>query len=263
MKIRFIYCICCLIFLLLITSCKTKKVVTDNGNKPVTAISASEIAKKYYETHKNFTTLYLRTDIDYQDAKRAQRVTAEIKIQKDKIILVSIRFLGFTVAKAMITPEKVMYYEKLGAKYFEGDYSTISDWLGTDLDFQKIQNMILGQPFDNLVNGKYNVDIQDSSFIFKERQLQFIEKIFTISTINFALMQQEISQVQKNRKVVVQYSNHEQYQQGILPKNTEIVATQGTQNTTVKIEITNVKYNEQLTFPYSVPSSYTKIEISK
>jgi hypothetical protein len=28
----------------------------------------------------------------------------------------------------------------------EGDFSALSQWLGTDLDYNKIQNMLLGEP---------------------------------------------------------------------------------------------------------------------
>jgi hypothetical protein len=49
------------------------------------------------------------------------------------------------MAKASITPTSVSYYEKIKGTYFEGDFSALSQWLGTDLDFNKIQNMLLGE----------------------------------------------------------------------------------------------------------------------
>jgi hypothetical protein len=48
------------------------------------------------------------------------------------------------MAKASITPTSVSYYEKIKGTYFEGDFSALSQWLGTDLDYNKIQNMLLG-----------------------------------------------------------------------------------------------------------------------
>jgi hypothetical protein len=46
----------------------------------------------------------------------------------------------------------VSYYEKIKGTYFEGDFSALSQWLGTDLDYNKIQNM-LGEPLDDLSKG--------------------------------------------------------------------------------------------------------------
>jgi hypothetical protein len=33
----------------------------------------------------------------------------------------------------------VSYYEKIKGTYFEGDFSALSQWLGTDLDYSKIK----------------------------------------------------------------------------------------------------------------------------
>jgi hypothetical protein len=34
--------------------------------------------------------------------------------------------------------------------YFEGDFSALSQWLGTDLDYNKIQNLLVGEALDDL-----------------------------------------------------------------------------------------------------------------
>jgi hypothetical protein len=33
---------------------------------------------------------------------------------------------------------------------FEGDFSALSQWLGTDLDYNKIQNLLVGEALDDL-----------------------------------------------------------------------------------------------------------------
>ena len=109
----------------------------------------------------DFKTLYIKSNVKYNDEKQSQNLTAEIKIKKDEQILVSIRFLGITMAKALITPASVSYYEKLNSTYFEGDFSTLSKWLGTDLDFNKVQNILIGQAIDDLTKGKYQDSLVD------------------------------------------------------------------------------------------------------
>ena len=261
MKIKIFYILFGIVLILCNSACKAKKSVINTAEVPAKSISQKQITDSYGKTQNDFKTLYLKTAIDYQDEKRAQSVSAEIKIAKDKMILVSVRFLGFTVTKALITPEKVQYYEKLGSKYFEGDYSTISEWLGTDLDFKKIQNMILGQPFDDLSQGKYNVNILDNNYQLLDTKSKSFQKLFLISATDFVLLKQEIEQSQKNRKVTVDYANHQNFPQGVLPRNTNILAIQNAKSTSVKVEITNAKYDEELTFPYIVPEGYSKIEM--
>ena len=101
----------------LLISCSAKKTViaeTVANDK----ITADKIIENHYKNKLNFKTLYIKSNVNYKDPNQSQNVTAEIKIKKDEIILVSIRILGITMAKALITPEKVQYYEKINSNYF-------------------------------------------------------------------------------------------------------------------------------------------------
>ena len=48
------------------------------------------------------------------------------------------------------TRDVFSYYEKISGEYFEGNFSSLSQFLGTDLDFNKIQNLVLGRAMDDL-----------------------------------------------------------------------------------------------------------------
>ena len=148
----------------LLFSCKSKQKVLNS--KPNISIvenaSVLNIIKNHYAIKRDFKTAYFKANVDYSDPKQSISVSADIRIKKDEIILVSVKFLGFAVAKALITPTQVKYYEKTSGKYFEGDYKTLSNWLGTELDFQKVQNMLLGQTIDNLSEGKYTLTMDQN-----------------------------------------------------------------------------------------------------
>ena len=101
-------------------SCNSKKAVIAEGNASET-VASSEVIKNHYNLKRNFKTAYIKSSAKFKDDKLSQNVSAEIRIQKDEQILVSVRFLGITMAKAHITPKFVKYYEKIGGKYFEGD----------------------------------------------------------------------------------------------------------------------------------------------
>jgi hypothetical protein len=73
-------------------------------------MKAAKIIGNHYNNKSNFSTLYIE-QIKYADDKQTQNVTAEIKIKKDEQILVSIRFLGITMAN-IDNSNSVSYYEK-------------------------------------------------------------------------------------------------------------------------------------------------------
>ena len=148
-----------------VVSCKSKAVAVQNNNTTETVAKKDNKAiEKHYENKLDFSTLYIKASAKYVDEKQSQNVTAEIRIEKDKQILISVRFLGITMAKALITPSKVSYYEKINGTYYDGDFTSLSKWLGTELDYEKVQNILLGQAVLNLKKEKYDSKIDNQLY---------------------------------------------------------------------------------------------------
>lgn len=250
-----------LVFVLLM-SCKSKAVLADakdsENNEKV--MSSDKIIQNHYNTKNEFSTLYIRSSAKYRDENQSQNVSAEIKIKKDEKILVSIRFLGITMAKALITPSQVKYYEKINGTYFEGDFQSLSQWLGTDLDFIKIQNMLLGQPIDDLTKENYTFVTIDN-FYKLNRVEDKTEKTFSFETEKYLLKKQEVAQTEKQRLFEVNYSNFQNFTTAFLPSNLNINAIQKKGKTEISIDYNSITLNEELSFPYSVPDGYDRIFI--
>mgnify|MGYP003513908482 CR=1 FL=1 len=241
-------------------SCNSKKAVIAEGNARET-VASSEVIKNHYNLKRNFKTAYIKSSAKFKDDKLSQNVSAEIRIQKDEQILVSVRFLGITMAKAHITPKCVKYYEKIGGKYFEGDYSTLSRWLGTDLDFQKVQNMLIGEAMDDLRKGKYKTTVEDQLFKVADTSNKNTEKSFFFEAANYLIKKQEITQAKEDRMLLVSYPNHQDYPQVVMPTEVKIEAYQKGKKTNIDIQYNSISFDENLTFPYSVPEGYDRIYI--
>ena len=241
-------------------SCNSKKAVIAEGNARET-VASSEVIKNHYNLKRNFKTAYIKSSAKFKDDKLSQNVSAEIRIQKDEQILVSVRFLGITMAKAHITPKFVKYYEKIGGKYFEGDYSTLSKWLGTDLDFQKVQNMLIGEAMDDLRKGKYKTTVEDQLFKVADTSNKNTEKSFFFEAANYLIKKQEITQAKEDRMLLVSYPNHQDYPQVVMPTEVKIEAYQKGKKTNIDIQYNSISFDENLTFPYSVPEGYDRIYI--
>lgn len=248
------------IAILFLASCKPKAVLAEGiaSNK----ITAEKIIENHYNNKIDFSTLYIKASARYEDAKNTQNVSAEIRIKKDEKILVIIRVLGITMAKALITPNAVQYYEKIGNKYFEGDYAGLSKWLGTDLDYQKVQNLLIGKAIDDLHKGKFIVSIMEKLYKLQSN-VGNSENSFYFEGDNFLVKRQEINQPSLDRTLQVVYPDFKKYDQAILPLSLAIDARQNENKTNIDIEYKNITFNEDLSFPYNVPEGYERIYIDK
>jgi len=251
----------CLVSSLTLLSCKAKKAVIPEEVRASKGISADEIIAGHYATKKDFSTLYIKSSVAYTDDKQSQNVSAEIKIKKDEKILISIRFLGITMAKALITPTEVKYYEKINGKYFEGNFAGLSQWLGTDLDFKKVQNILVGQAFDDLHKETYQMTIVDHLYKLENTTDLNTNKAFYIDSNQFLLKKQSIIQPSTGRMLQVTYPNHKEFSEAIVPLNLVIEAIQHQEKTNINIVYNAFTFNEELSFPYDVPDGYERIFI--
>jgi hypothetical protein len=246
--------------LVFLVACKSKSVVVDTTKVDSNA-SVNKIIGNHYNNKINFSTVYIKSKVQYVSEKQTQNVTAEIKIKKDEQILVSIRFLGITMAKASITPTSVSYYEKINGNYFEGDFSTLSQKLGTDLDYTKLQNILLGQAIDDLKKGKYTESFADQIYRLDDASDSKMQKSFYLDADKYLIQKQEIKQTLEDRMIQVIYSNHKEYSQMILPLMVTIIGSQNGNKSEINFEYDTVTFNEELSFPYSVPDGYKRIII--
>jgi hypothetical protein len=246
-----------------VISCKSKAVAVQNTDKAVEAPKEDRKAiAKHYDNKLDFKTLNIKASAKYEDEKQSQNVSADIKIERDKQILVSVRFLGITMAKALITPNSVSYYEKIKGTYYEGDFTSLSKWLGTELDYSKVQNLLVGEALDDLRKGKYTQTIVENLFRLEDEKEAKIKKTFYLDSEKYLIQKEEISQPAENRMLAIKYSDSKTFDQGILPTKIEINAVQPKGKTDINLEYNNITFNEELSFPYSVPSGYKKVIIN-
>ena len=245
-----------------LVSCKAKaNAVASVATEPVDYMKASKIIGNHYNNKSTFSTLYIRANAKYADDKQSQNVTAEIKIKKDEQILVSVRFLGITMAKASITPTSVSYYEKIKGTYFEGDFSALSQWLGTDLDYSKIQNLLVGEALDDLKKGKYTETLVEQLYRLDDAMVANTKKTFYINGADFTVNKQEITQTAESRMIQVAYAENKVFTEAIMPTTVNIKTFQPKGKSEINLDYNTITFNEELSFPYSVPNGYNRIII--
>lgn len=248
-----------ILFTFLLVSCKPKQLVVaeqaaTEDNKSIAVI------QKHYENKLNFETASIRSNASYEDAKQSLTINADLRIKRDEIIWINLKFLGFPAAKALITPTRVSYFEKLNNTYFEGDYSMLSKWLGTDLDFQKVQNLLLGRPVDNLTKELFIMEIVDNLFQLKNKNNSQTQKTFSFESGNFLLKKQVVSQLVKDRSVTVNYPAYQNQEATFLPTGIQIEAKQK-DIVKIDVEYKKISFNENLTYPYEIPKGYKQLII--
>jgi len=252
-------CLILVIFLVFFVSCKSGKVLTDgtvNKNLP-----AKTIIKTHYQNEIDFKTLSGKMKIDYSDGSNNQGFSVSLRMEKDNAIWIS---APFGIVKAYITPNRVSFYNKLQNEYFDGDFAYLSNILGTELDFEKLQNVLLGQALFNLKEGKYDMSIADKNYQLKPRKVaELFKTLFQIEPKNFKIAKQELSQPLKKRLLEIKYKNYQKINKWVIPNEILITAIDKDLTNTIGIEYRNIEFDRSLNFPYKIPKGFDEIVLKK
>ena len=250
------------VFLILLVSmsfsCKSTKSLTETGSIKEN-MTAKQIIKENQKQEADFKTLQAKVKIDFTNGKTENGVSVNLRIEKDKVIWLS---APLAVARVMITPEKVRYYNKLENEYFDGDYSLLSELLGIDLDFNKVQNLLLGETIFDLKNDGYLVSNNEASYILQpEDKNPLFEIFYLFNPGHFKLDSQQLSQPLTQRFLQIDYKSYQLVHREIFPEVINIVALEATDEVKIDLQFKSMTINEEVRFPFEIPSGYKEIQL--
>lgn len=247
-----------LLFLLLLTSCGGVKKITE-----VEKASTKEIITSHKAAETTFKTLAGRVQLAYDTEEKSQSITVSLRMEKDEKIWIKASILGITIAKVYITPSQVSYYETIGKTYFEGDFTLLGDWLGTPINFQQAQNLLLGQSIFTLSTKEYNSQLFQNKFkvLPKQQPQDFIHSIL-INPENFKIAAETLSQPSDNRLLSIRYGDYQLIDNQFLPTNIFINTSESGKKTAIEINYRKIDLNARVSFPFKIPEGYEAIQLN-
>lgn len=244
--------------LFVMVSCKTTKSIVASGEAS-DKLSAKQVIKQHQKNDAYFKTLNGRVRIDIIEGDKKQGHTFNLRIEKDKKIWLS---AALGVARMLITPERVRFYNKLDNEYFDGDYELLSDFAGVDLDFGKVQNILLGQAIYDLKENPHSVSVNENSYALQPKdQNALLELFYLINPSHFKMDSLQLFQQLKRRMLQVDYKSYQNVDKQVLPKDIRIIAMDDGDEAVIEMEFKSLALNQEVRFPFNMPSGYKEIVI--
>ncbi|MDR2222810.1 MAG: DUF4292 domain-containing protein [Flavobacteriaceae bacterium] len=240
-------------------SCKSKKIGVGLDEVDATKHkTALYILNEHSKNAQNFSTSQIRSSISFESDTQSNNASADIMIEKDKQIFLNVRVFGISVAKALITPEKVQYYEIVNKTYFDGDFSILSQYVGTDLDFNNLQNLLLGQVLNSTTDQNLLASIEGGLHKLSPAKEEDLISNYYFEDKGALLKKEEIEQKSTNRKVTISYPAYQQVKDYVVPTEINIKAIQE-KSINLNLRYDKVTFGEELRIRYAVPSGYKRI----
>ena len=238
----------------LISSCKSTKSLS----KEKDVVSERVALKNYQNNQPDFKTINGKIKAIYASEDDTQSLNITYRIEKDKTIWLSAKLMGLlTVAKVLVTPEEVMFYEKINKTYFKGDFSIAKKYLGVEINFEQLQNLLLGINFYPLKKKSLYYSAPNFVSLTEAQPLMVFKAVLDAN--QFRLSEQSLDK--QNRSLQVNYDKFRKLNQQFFPEELRILAKENQSVIHIDLDFKSVTLNEDLRFPFSIPSNYKPIEL--
>lgn len=236
-------------------------VVEDLPDHADTVQMANSLLDSVQKRQTSYTTFAAKIKVDYSNQKGKQPdFIANIRMQKDSIIWISLsNDIGIEGLRIIISPDSIKVLDKLANTYQQRPLSSIQEVSQIPFAFTDLQNLLIGIPVffnkDSILSysGKTTgYTILSSGTLF--RHLLSIDPEFRIEKSKL-----DDTDPVMNRTADLFYKEYEDKTGYLFSTYREIFISQ--QNKlNVQLKFKDYRFNEVLTFPFSIPKRFKRID---
>ncbi len=242
-----------LVLALLVVACKS--------NKPITTVvlkkeKASFLVKKLAENQKSFKTFKAKARMSVKFEGTSNTVTSTLKMRKDSLIWMSVSpALGIEVARVMLSMDSIKLIDRFHGQYMLADYSFLNKKYNVPADFLLAQSVLLGSVY-KINNKNVHASIEGQHYrLTSDTEDQLID--IWINPVSYSI--HKISILDKNLQLqfTTVYDDYRMVDEFLFPHLMNLsVDKMGEMSTQIKYS--NVKFDEPLSFPFTIPSKYQR-----
>ncbi|GAA4157922.1 DUF4292 domain-containing protein [Chryseobacterium ginsenosidimutans] len=274
-----------LLLLLVVTSCKTRNsarkkdntvkidsaYVLEDNKKPIDINEPVSDKLAFYEhviPQPQFEQIKISSKVNVETGSFVPTLDATIYIEKDKKVWMNLTAFLFTVARGIATPEGIKGQDKTSKAYIDSDFEYLNNLLNVNfIDYKSLEKILLGRTFVKINDSQFTLTRNAQGFKMASNVNQKIVtdektreyKIVLQYDKNYDLLSVNLKDVLSPDEMDVSYENWEEINGIRLPRNVKIII-KGSKSSQILMENTKFDFSRMDT-PYSVPSSYKKIEI--
>lgn len=250
----------------------------------VRELEANQQGFDYFYAKFNTHTFFNDKNISFKGA---------IRIKSDSIIWLSLTKLGgIELVRMVLTQDSVKFINKWDKEYYTGKLSDLEEFGGISVNYQTLQNLFMGKPFDFNPADKYKSS-HDNQFyllsskakskirkatqvmdedslltlgtkekkyekvILKEDEEDLVLKNYYLFPESFWLAKQSVNLLVQQQAIEIVYDNYELIDETFIFALNQVVriATKD-KSSRFDIKYTSIKLNEPMSFPFKISKKY-------
>lgn len=255
-----------------VSSCRSAKKIQTAITKKDTAIVVPVIDRKADSTQyiqqvynavqnnriTNFRTMSAKVKVEYKGADgKKPDFTANVKLQKDSIIWISINSILGEALRAMVTKDSVKVLYKMDRMAQLRSIEYLQEVTKIPFSFTELQDLLMGNPIyldSNIVsykNEEKTVSLISVGALFKH--------LLTVSRGDYMPQHTKLDDIDviRARTCDITYGDYETKNGINFSKYRKIVVSEKSK-LEIELQFKQFEFNEQLSFPFNIPKNYKR-----
>lgn len=265
-----------LLTLLLFSGCTgTRKAL----RAPLKEQGAEYLINKLKNNELKYRSLSAKFSATYYRNRKKTSFSGQMRIQHDSIIWISVTpMLGIEMARFEMTPDSIKYLNRINSTFMVKDFRYINQLLNKTLDFDMAQSFITGNDFSLYDTTMFRALIENQEYKLmtsnrrklkryvrrSEKEISIPLQSIWLDPENFKITRVLLKEAERDsRKFLAEYSGFENIDSQSIPLKLDFQITTDKEKVRIRIEFSKIQLNEKISFPFSIPGSYTEMEIIK
>lgn len=241
---------------LILSACRGSKNLKDRDTNAVE--TSAEIALKKIKAQTiDFQFFNSSANLDIKSEFFNGGANAKFRIIKDSVIWVSVSKFGFEAARMLITKDSLFALERIQKTYIKSSFAEASEQIGFEINFNFLQDFILGNPYLHEVNNQVNLEKGDTIMVFPLLNDYVIQHNFVTS--DYKLRQTHIRDEHTKVEADLSYGDYQQLDPAgyFSYLRTISVDAQDDQESSVAIKFSNPELNIEKPTKFTIPDQYS------
>jgi len=279
---------------LLLTGCTNMRRL--ERGKPIRSEGSGGIIRKHLATQANpdWAAMRLQIEADVDGERSGFKVNA--RMRRDSALWLSITpALGVEAARLLLTPDSVLFYSKVPGNRFayRGGFAAIDSLLGTEITYDMVQRILLGQGIglldedskyiskvdgrEHLLINKYKRRVKrlvgvkereiapdDSLSVAAKEAVQervmsrsddddLLVKRYWFDGLGYQLTRTRFDDLFWGRSIEIGHGGFELEAGGWIPHRTDITISSPDMTHSISLEISRAKYGRPYPMPFEIP----------
>lgn len=196
-------------------------------------------------------------------------------MRKDSAIWISLSpALGIEMARLLISVDSVKFINRINKTYFVGDYVSINKMLGTNIDFDIIQSLLIGNDLTYYEEGKFRASYDSKEYHLvtagrsklkkyvrnkEDEDRIYIQNIY-LNPESFKISTMKVKELKKESiKLEADYSDFQMVVDQLFAHHV-VYDISADSPILTEVEYSKVKINEPQQFPFKISTKYSRIQ---